>query len=292
MASITVQSITRGLFFAFEDEGKGSGMVVRPDGYVATNFHVIRGANDIKVHLPNGKTYDARVVGWDRVTDLAILKIDAENLPTAEFADSDELRVGDWVLTMGNALGFKGGPTVTLGIVSGLGRTIPTEQGVFYDLIQTDAAINEGNSGGPLVNLAGKVVGINQAILRQARGVGFAVSSSVARPTIESLIDHGRVVRPRIGFDGDDVTPAIANELNLPVTEGVIVTIIPKAGPAYAAGIRAGDVVTRIDGIPTPDVAKWFKLLWSYKVGDQIQVEYLRNNEFFTTTVTLAERLS
>ena len=292
VVSITVESFVRGLFFDIPDQGAGSGFLVRPDGYIVTNYHVIEGASQIKVHLPSGETYAARVVGRDDVSDLAVVKIDADGLPAAKLANSGGLRVGDWVLTVGNALSLKGGPTVTLGIVSGLGRSINTGRGEFYGLIQTDAAINDGNSGGPLVNLRGEVVGINQAILRQAQGVGFAVSSSTAGPIVESLIEHGRVSRPLIGFNGIGVTPAIAAELGLPVTEGVIVSAIFTGNPAFDAGMRRGDVMTRIDDIPTPDVPTWLNLLWSYEVGDKIRVEYLRDGETFTTIVQLAERPS
>ena len=293
VASITVQSIVRGLFFESENEGAGSGIVIHPDGYVATNYHVIGAAETIKVHLPNGKTYDAELVGRDLVTDLAVLKIDGDNLETATLAESNgKIRVGDWVITIGNALALKGGPTVTLGIISGLNRTIRTERGSFYGLIQTDAAINTGNSGGPLVNLDGEVVGINQTILRQAQGMGFAVSAWEAKPIIDSLIEHGRVSRPLIGLNGDDLTPAIANELNLRATEGVIVTSMSRTGPAFRAGITVGDVVTKIDGIPTDDLASFWRLLWSYSVGDEVLVEYIHDNEVLTATLELVERPS
>ena len=141
------------MFFDFTDEGAGTGVVIRPDGYIVTNFHVIQGANDIQVTLSNGKTYDAKIVGHDIITDLAVVKIDDENLTTITMGDSDAIHVGDWVVALGNALALKGGPTVTLGIVSARGRTLSTERGDLYDLIQTDAAINDGNSGGPLINL-------------------------------------------------------------------------------------------------------------------------------------------
>jgi S1-C subfamily serine protease len=182
---------------------------------------------------------------------------------------------------------------VTLGIVSGLDRTISTEQGrQYYDLIQTDAAINIGNSGGPLVNMAGEVVGINQARLPRAQGVGFAIGASVAVPIIQSLVETGRVERPMIGFNGDDVTPANADALNLGVEEGVIVTVMSRDGPAYEAGLRLGDVVTKMDDIPTPDVESWLKLLWSYEAGDEVNVQFVRNGEVFNTVVKLAERVS
>lgn len=291
VASISVESVTRGLFFDFNDEGAGSGIVIRPDGYIVTNFHVIQNASQIEVNLPNGKTYTAVVVGRDVITDLAVIKIEAEeDLPAANLVNSDSLKVGDWVVALGNALALKGGPTVTLGIVSARGRTITTDRGVLYDMIQTDAAINDGNSGGPVVNLNGEVIGISTAIFRQAQGIGFAVSSSVAMPIIDSLIEHGRVVRPLIGLTGADVTPARANRLNLPVDEGIIVTRMSRDGPAFKAGIRVGDVIIKIDGIPTPDMARFLTLLWTYQVDDEMQVEYISNDEFKVTSVMLTER--
>lgn len=293
VASITVDYLARGLFYDFPQEGAGSGIVVRPSGYIVTNYHVISPQGEIKVHMPDGNSYVASVVGIDVVSDLAVLKIPADNLPVAQFASSDNLRVGEWVLTMGNALALKGGPTVTLGIVSGLGRSVASEGGqMFYDLIQTDAAINDGNSGGPLVNLVGQVVGINHTILRQAQGMGFAISATVALPIVDSLIEHGRVVRPLIGIVGADVTPARANALGLAVTEGVIVTAISRGGPAFEAGIRVGDIIMRIDDMATPDVAKWLNVLWSYDVGDLVRVEYIHDNQTLITTVELAERPS
>jgi serine protease Do len=291
VASITVESSRRGVFTDFPEEAAGSGFVVRADGYIVTNNHVIQGAEQIQVHLPNGGSYDAVVVGADDIRDIAVLKIDTTGLEAARFANGGT-RVGDWVMTMGNALDLKGAPTVTLGIISGLGRTIQTEQfpGYYYDLIQTDAAINSGNSGGPMVNLDGEVVGINQATLRQAQGISFAISASTAQPIIDSLIEFGRVVRPRIGFDGDDVTPTRVTRFRLSVDHGVIVTRIASDGPAFAAGIRIGNIVTMIDGIPTPDMATFLSLLWSYQVGDSIQIEYVRGDEFLMAEVKLGER--
>ena len=292
VASIAVEALTRGIFFEFTDEGAGSGIVVRSDGHIVTNNHVVANVDDIKVTLPSGKTYDAVVVGRDALTDLAVIKVDAVDLPTVTFGDSDNLRVGDWVVALGNAASLKGGPTVTLGIVSARGRAATTELGTLYDMIQTDAAINDGNSGGPLVNLEGEVIGINTAMLRQAQGIGFAISSAVANPIIESLIEHGRVVRPLVGLSGMDLTPAIANQLNLNVEEGVIVTRLSRTGPAYKAGIRVGDVIVGIDDIPTPDMARFLSLLWTYKVGDVVQIEYINDNETLVAPVRLVERRS
>lgn len=290
VATISVESLTRGLFFDFTDEGAGSGMVVRSDGYIVTNFHVIQDARDIKVSLPGGGIYDASVVGKDALTDLAVLKIEADGLATMSFGNSNSMAVGDWVVAVGNVLALKGGPTVTLGIVSAMGRTLTTDRGTLYDLLQTDAAINEGNSGGPLVNLNGEVVGINTAILRDAQGIGFAISSSIASPIIDSLIEHGRVVRPLIGLTGADVTPSRASQLGLNVTEGVIVTRLSRDGPAFRAGLRVGDVITKLDGIPTPDMARFLTLLWTYDVADVVRIEYTSNGKTLETSVELLER--
>ena len=290
VVSITTESFRRGFFTTFRDEGAGSGIIIRTDGYILTNEHVVRSAREIEVHLPDGESYRAIVVGTDIVTDLAVLKIAAKGLPSAKLAESGKLRVGDWVMTMGNALNLKGGPTVTLGIVSGLGRSIETAQGEqFFDLIQTDATINTGNSGGPLVDVEGNVVGINQAVLQEAR-FGVAVSLDVMRPVIEDLIEFGRVLRPDMGINGDDVTSAIARSFQLPVEDGVIVTATKLNGPAYKAGIRTRDIITKIDDIPTPDLASFQRLLWSYEPGAQVVVEYFHNGQAEVATVELGER--
>lgn len=290
VVSISVESVSRGMFFDFNDENAGTGVVIRPDGHIVTNYHVIQGARAIKVTLSNGDTYDAAVIGYDRVTDLAALKIEAADLATVKMGDSDAIEVGDWVVALGNALALKGGPTVTLGIVSARGRTITTDRGELYGLIQTDAAINDGNSGGPLINLQGEVVGINTAMLRRAQGIGFAVGSATAQPIIDTLIQNGRVVRPLIGLTGADVTPSRANRFGLSVDEGIIVTRMTLDGPAYSAGIRVGDVITKLNDIPTPDMASFLTLLWTFDVGQDIQAEYIHQDEIGITTITLAER--
>ena len=291
VVSISTQDLTRGFFYTSINAGAGSGIIVKENGFIVTNYHVIKDASEVKVHLPNGQSYTAKIIGADYVSDLAVLKINASNLATAIFANTEKIHVGDWVLTIGNALALKGNPTVTLGIVSGLDRTITANSNQqFYNLIQTDAAINSGNSGGPLVNLSGEVIGINHAIIRQAEGVGFAISSSAATPIIESLIKYGRVIRPLMGISGFDLSPATANELKLDITEGVIVTSLTLDGPSYKAGLQIGDVMMSIDNHPTTDVATWLNILWSYRVGDKITVQYNRQNKILSTTVTLIER--
>lgn len=287
VVSVTTERFVRGFFSTFRDEGAGSGFIVRSDGFIVTNEHVIRGAQELQAHLPNGETYPATVVGKDIVTDIAILKIDTDGLPFATLSDTSNIRVGDWVMTLGNALDMKGGPTATLGIVSGLGRTIKTEQGQqFFNLIQTDATINTGNSGGPLVDMSGTVIGINQAVLAEAR-FGFAINAAVAGPVIDSLIEDGVVYRPEIGIKGDDVTPAIARSFNLSVTEGVVVTAISTDGPAYVAGLRVGHIITKLDDISTPNLASFQPRFWAYKAGDEIVIEYVDGNATKVATVTV-----
>ena len=291
VASISVESVNRGAFYDFTDEGAGTGVIVRPDGYIVTNYHVIQDVVGVKAHLPNGESYDAEIVGWDVISDLAVIKIETdENLPVAAWGDSEDVRVGDWVVAVGNAMALKGGPTVTLGIVSALGRTVKTERDPLYDMIQTDAAINDGNSGGPLLNLAGEVVGINAAMLRQARGIGFAISSETARPIIESLIKHGKMVRPLMGLSAQDVTPAISSRMGLSVDEGIVITRIAEDGPAFSAGLQVGDIALKLDGVPISDMGGFLTMLWTYSVGDAVLLEYMREDKLFETTVELAER--
>lgn len=291
VVSISVESRARGLFFDFTEEGAGTGIVVRPDGYLVTNLHVVQDADTVLVTMPDGSSYEAQVIGMDRLTDLVVLKIEAKNLDAAIFGNSSQLRVGDWVLALGNALALKGGPSVTLGIVSALGRTVRTQESEdLYDMIQTDAAINQGNSGGPLVNMNGEVIGINTAVFREANGIGFTVSSNVAKPIIDSLIDHGRVVRPLMGIMGRDVTAALASRLGLEVEDGIAIIRLDRDGPAYSAGMRPGDIIVRLDNQLTPDMAKFLSILWTRDVGDTVDVEYMRGNKSIITVVILAER--
>ena len=292
VVTISTETEVRGFFSNFDEGGAGSGFIVRNDGYIVTNWHVVENADDIKVHLPDGQSYDAKIAGRDPVTDIAVLKIPAMNLPSADIVETKNTNVGDWVMTIGNALALKGGPTVTLGIVSGLGRSINTKRGQFYGLIQTDAAVNVGNSGGPMVNMKGEVIGINQATLRQAEGISFAASITVAGPVIKSLIENGVVIRPRIGLIGRDMTSTLSTRYGIGVSEGVIITNISRSGPAFTAGLEIGDVITKIDAIPTTDLAEFLTTLWSYEVNAQITVEFVRGIETKTAVIKLAKRLS
>ncbi len=226
--------------------GLGSGVIVSPQGYLLTNNHVIEGADDIEVQLADGRDAQARVVGTDPDSDLAVLKIDLDRLPVIGFADSDTLQVGDAVLAIGNPFGV--GQTVTSGIVSALGRN---QLGIntFENFIQTDAAINPGNSGGALVDLAGNLAGVNTAIFSRSggsMGIGFAIPANLARQVLEGLVRNGQVVRGWIGVEPVDLTPELAQTLGLPLREGVLIRGVLQSGPAASGGIQPGDVVTRV----------------------------------------------
>ena len=269
----------------------GSGVVLSPDGYILTNNHVIDGYTKIEVSLPNDEqTYQASVVGADPTSDLAVIKIDAHNLVTAQFGDASGLRDGDWVIALGNALGLvEGGPTVTLGIVSGLGRSYTIGQSAYYDIIQTDAAINPGNSGGPLVNLKGQVVGIDTFIISGAENIGFAISANTASSVYDDLVKYGHVIRPYLGLSMQDLTPASASQLGLSVDKGVLVAYAAPDGPAAKAGIKANDVITSFQGQSVTEATQLIKLLWQYNVGDTVNITLWRGNSQQVVSVTLGQ---
>src|SRR6266480_3703898 len=222
----------------------GSGVIVSTDGYILTNHHVIDGAEQIKVDLNDDRTLDAKVVGTDPPSDLAVLKIDASNLPVLALGDSDNVRVGDVVLAIGNPLGI--GQTVTMGIISAKGRATGLSDGSFEDFLQTDAAINRGNSGGALVNTNGELIGINSQILSPSGGsigIGFAVPSNMARAVMDQLLKTGKVRRGMLGVTIQSVDADLASSMDLPVARGVIVTSVQPGSPAEKAGIKRGDVV-------------------------------------------------
>jgi serine protease Do len=272
----------------------GSGVVLSSDGYILTNNHVIDGYTKIEVSLPSDEqTYQAKLVGADPTSDLAVIKIDGHNFPTAQFGDPSGLRDGDWVIALGNALGLvEGGPTVTLGIVSGLGRTFTIGQAAYYDVIQTDAAINPGNSGGPLVNLEGQVVGIDTFIISSAENIGFAVSANTASRVYDDLLKYGRVIRPYLGATFDDLTPDLASQLGISINRGVLVSYVAPASPVAKAGIQANDVITSFQDQKVTQASAMIKLLWEYEVGDNAKITYWRGNSEHVVTVTLGERPS
>jgi serine protease DegQ len=270
--------------------GLGSGVIASPQGYLLTNHHVIEGADEIEVQLADGRQAQARIIGTDPETDLAVLKIDLDRLPVITFGEIGSLQVGDGVLAIGNPFGV--GQTVTAGIVSALGRN-RLGLSTFENFIQTDAAINPGNSGGALVNAAGHLVGINTAIFSRSggsMGIGFAIPADTARAVLESLVRDGVVTRGWIGVETRDLTAEFAESFGLPVSEGVLITGVLQDGPASKGGVRPGDVVVRIDGRPTPSTVQLLSVVAALAPQSQAVVTVQRGPQALDLTVTVARR--
>jgi serine protease Do len=269
--------------------GQGSGVIVSPDGYIITNNHVVADAVDVEVVLADRRQYKGRVVATDPKTDVAVVKIQAANLPAAVWGDSSQLAVGDFVLAIGNPLGLS--RTVTFGIVSAVGRA---DVGVadFEDFIQTDAPINPGNSGGALVNINGEVVGINTAIASPTGGsvgVGFAIPSNMARAAMQSLIKTGRVVRGFLGAATQDVSPPLGKIFRLPDVKGAIITDLQAKGSAERAGLKRGDVVVRFDGRDVMDSGQLRNLVAQAPIGSKHRLELIRDGKSYQTDLVIQE---
>ncbi len=271
----------------FERRGLGTGVIVSEDGYLLTNNHVVAGADEVTVTLSDDRRLTAEVVGTDDKSDVAVLKVDAENLLPAPLGDSDAIRVGQWVLAIGSPFGLD--QTVTAGIVSAKGRA---DVGIadYEDFIQTDAAINPGNSGGPLVNLEGEVVGINTAIASRTggfMGVGFAIPSNMARTIMENIIDDGRVERGWLGAMIQDLSQELAESFNFHSTDGVLIGDVVPDGPADNAGLRAGDIVTKFKGKPVRKMSQLRNAVASTAPETEAEVEIFRDGKKMTRTVTI-----
>ncbi len=292
VVAIRTRTLTLGDFLRPEPaEGAGTGFIISPDGIIVTNNHVVAGAQSIDVVFGNDTTKPARILGRDASADLAVIKVDASGLQAATLGDSDRLRVGDDVLAIGNALALEGGPSVTRGIVSAKDRTIVAENGIrLENVIQTDTAINRGNSGGPLVNAEGDVVGINTAVAGDAQNIGFSIAITQARPIIEELRSGATRTRPFLGVQMFDVTPAVAEELKLEVSEGALVAEVTEGSGAEVAGMRAGDVIVDIDGGKISSAGDVSAAVRKHKPGDEIKVTVVRGTERQTLTVRLGER--
>lgn len=271
--------------------GQGSGVIVSTDGYVLTNNHVIEGAQEVTVTLPDKRDFKGTIVGTDPKTDLAVVKIDGQNLPTVVWGDATKLQVGEYVLAVGNPFGLNS--TVTLGIVSALGRG---RMGItqYEDFIQTDAAINPGNSGGALVNTRGELVGINTAIFSQTggyQGVGFAVPTSMSRPIYESLIKSGKVVRGYLGIGIQDLSQDLAKSFGIKNAKGALVSDVKEESPADQAGLKQGDVITAFQGSPVEDAVALQRLVTRTAVGMKVLVKVIRDGHEKDLTVTIGEQL-
>lgn len=277
----------------------GTGMIITADGYILTNKHVVDGARNITVITDNNDTYEnVKLVGTDPVDDIAILKADAKDLPTVTLGDSKSIIIGQQVIAIGNALGQYQN-TITSGIISGLGRSLTAYSSDYStseqlsDMIQTDAAINSGNSGGPLVNAAGEVIGINTAVSAEGSNLGFAIPISSVKGLLKTVIEHGYVARSYAGVRYLNITPDIAAEYDLPVTSGAYLSTdssepaVVENSPAAESGLEAGDIITKVNGVPIGRSGSFSSLLGEYAPGDTVQLDILRNGESKSLKLTL-----
>ncbi len=268
----------------------GSGVIVSAQGYILTNHHVVESADEIQVALADGRSIPARIVGTDPDTDLAVLKVDLKNLPAVTFGHSDSAQVGDVTLAIGNPFGV--GQTVTMGIISALGRS---HLGIntFENFIQTDAAINPGNSGGALVDTNGNLIGVNSAIYSRSGGslgIGFAIPASVAKQIMEQIIEHGSVIRGWIGVEVQDLTPELAESFKLAAPKGALIAGILRNGPADKGGIKPGDILLEINGKPAKDSADMLNKISSLTPNSQASIKVMRNQAELTLNVSVGKR--
>jgi serine protease Do len=291
VVAINVQVTTFDFFNnPVQEQGAGSGWIIRSDGYIVTNNHVVEGADNIVVTTSNGNKYDAQEVFTDAFTDLAVIKINANNLQALPTGDSSKLNVGDWVVAIGNALGQ--GISATTGIVSAKDVSLTETAGQPLDnLVQTDTAINPGNSGGPLVNLAGEVIGITSLKISQVgvEGMGYAISINQALPVINTLITSGKVVRPWMGIAAFTVDAQVSAYYDLTVDSGVLITDVVSGSPADQAGLQPGDVITAVNGQAQTDAGNLMNYINTLQVGQQITVTYQRGRNQGTADVTLGQ---
>jgi serine protease Do len=286
-----VSKMTTSTFFGMmqETEGGGSGIIIKPDGYVITNQHVIEGASAVKVILSNGKEYDAKLIGQDKKTDLAVIKIEETGLPTAELGESSALEVGELAVAIGNPLGQEFAGSVTAGVVSALNRTMNVD-GRQYTLIQTDASINPGNSGGALVNKFGQVVGINTVKIGTSgyEGMGFAIPIDIAMPIINELLESGYVKgRPVIGLGLREINEPTSKRYNLP--EGLYVLEVTEFSGAEKAGVKVSDIITKANGKDVRTVDELNKIRDTFKAGDSIELTIIREEKVLNINVVLGE---
>ena len=300
----SVRMVTDQLLRIFPIEGVGSGIAIDNQGHILTNYHVVDHARRLKVTLYDGRTFNAKVIGTDKLTDLAVLKIEydsnnfssnttnnsdnkaIDSIPSAELGDSDNLKVGQIVIAVGNPFGLTGGPTVTTGIISSLNRNLEFEDGVL-ELVQTDAAINPGNSGGPLVNTNGQVIAINTAKIPYAHGIGFAVPVNTAKTIIQQLIENGKVNRPWLGITTIKINSRIARYYRLPTNEGALVVKVEEYSPASDSGIRPGDIIEEIDEKRIDEITELSSRIKNKNVNEQTLLSVNRYGRRFTISVTL-----
>jgi serine protease Do len=290
VVNINTESQVQTMFGVFPQQGAGSGVIVRSDGYIVTNNHVVQGATTIKVTLTGGKALTGRIIGRDALADLAVIKVESKDpLPAARLGPSGVLQVGQLAIAIGNPFGL--GSTVTTGVVSALNRNIELPNLVVENLIQTSAAINPGNSGGALVDSGGAVIGINTAIIPNAQGIGFAIPSDVARVELEQLIANGRVIRPWVGVVyGGEVDAQSGRAYNLGTDHGVIVREVDPNGPAARGGVKPRDIITAVNADRVESWNDFVRDVVTKKIGDVVKLTIVRDGATRTLSVALAER--
>ncbi|MGI8908042.1 MAG: S1C family serine protease [Candidatus Sumerlaeaceae bacterium] len=276
----------------------GSGVIVDPNGLIVTNYHVVENAKDVFVTLIDGRELPGKVIDADTALDVALIKVNAQNLPAAPFGDNNNLMVGEWVLAMGNPFGNVIGdptPTVTLGVVSALKRSFKPSgefKSVYLDMIQTDAAINPGNSGGALINAAGELVGINTFIMSRsggAEGIGFAIPVNRVKAVMNEIVSHGKIRSRLVDFQLQNVTERIARMVGSKATKGAVISQISRGGPAERAGLKVGDVITKVDGRDVKDATDVSVYIWSQQVGAKPQLVVDRGGQPIQTNYELME---
>jgi S1-C subfamily serine protease len=292
VVQIATESLAMGAFNEpVPSRGVGTGIILDELGNILTNNHVIAGAQSITVTLSSGGTLPAQVVGGDASTDTAVIRIDAQGLQPAKLGRSADLLVGEDVIAAGHALGLRGGPTVSKGVVSAIGRSIDVDpQTTIVDLIQTDASINPGNSGGPLANTRGEVIGINSAGIRGSQGIGFAINIDDAKLVVAQLLERGYVDRGFLGVSPVNLTPSIANQVRVSVTEGILVARVVPDSPAANAGLQEQDVIVQLGDESIPNNGQLSKFLLAHPPGETVAVVFFRGSREITVQLTLGQR--
>lgn len=286
----TLRILRENRFEAIPVRGMGSGIIFDSNGGILTNHHIVEDAERVRVVTPDGKKFDGEVLGSDAMSDVAVVRVDAEGLPAAKLGDSDSLLPGQIAIAIGNPFGFLlPGPTVTMGVVSGLKRHMHLENHMYEDLIQTDASINPGNSGGPLVDTSGQVIGVNTANIPFAQGIGFAIPINSARKVAKEIIEHGRVVRPYLGVSTLTLNREIAESYEVPIEKGVLVLQVGRGSPAQRSGLSAGDVIIEADATPLNESEDLQHMIQNKKVGDRIELTISRGRSQHRVAVTLTE---
>jgi len=303
VVNISTVTLIEDFFFGVTPiSGVGSGVLIDSKGYIITNYHVVENARKIDVTLSEGQKYKGRLIGYDKRSDLAVIKIEGDNFPYLPLGNSDNLQPGQFAIAIGNPYGLN--RTVTLGIISALNRTIVEPNGVrLENLIQTDAAINPGNSGGPLLNIKGEVIGINTAIRSDAQGIGFAIPINKAKEIADKLIKEGKITYPWIGIKGYAIEPDYLNYIKFPVDKGVVIAEVIPGSPADKAGLKGGDrqiyidntpliiggdIIIKIDGKPVETMEELRAEVQKRKVGDFVTLTYIRDNKEYTVRLQLA----